>query len=410
MLKLPNAACHISIWVLFLLVTLLASSCLSSDKKTPDSFEAYTVRKIDFVNSLTVAGTLETSRSISKGCPVQGYDILINWLVDEGTMIAKGDTICKMSCADLETKYDAASNNADIARSALEKTKAQQALETSLLQSQIKTNKASTLIAMLDSAKLSFMSPSSRRIAELNMELALIEQKKLARRSENMKGINKLALRSLQTKVQIQEREMKRLHDYLDKLMMVSDTNGVVQHEIWWYTGKKLKAGDVIWNRTPILRLVDMSDFQVRLLVNENQFQSIQKDQKVEMSVDGYSNIKFTGKIIQKMPSGRPITENSKVKLFEIVASADSAPSSLKPGVNVTCKVILSMLKDTIAVPLMSVFEQDSLKVVYVRQKKTVAKRIITTSLLSDKYIVVTKGLKLNDQVLLTIPPDYLLK
>jgi len=297
-----------------------------------------------------------------------------------------------------------------VARSNYEKAKAQQELESSLLQSQIQTNDASTKIAMLDSSKLAFLSPANRRITELKLEKAMIEKNKLVRRLEFMKKINNSALRALQTRIQIQERNMQTEGTNIEKLIIISDTSGIVRYDNNMITGKKIKPGDIIWGSLPILKLVDLSEFQVRLFVNENQYQNIQKDLKTEMVIDAYQNIKLKGKITQKKPSGKPVRENSNVKVFEIVTSIDSLPVSLQPGVSVTCKVYLNTLKDTITIPLMSVFEKDSLKVVYVRHQGKIQRRTITTSLLSDKFIVVTNGLKPKDQILLTEPPEYLLK
>jgi len=392
------------------LVTFLCLSCTPSNQKKVESLQAFTVKKNNFVNTMTVSGVLETSRSISVTCPVRGFDLTIDWIIEEGTVAHKGDTLCKLECSDLETRYNEAMKNADVARSNYEKTKAQQELESSILQSQIQTNDASTKIAMLDSSKLVFLSPANRRITELKIEKAMIEKNKLVRRLEFMKKIDKSALRALQTRIQIEERNMKTTETNLEKLIIISDTSGIIRYDNNMITGKKIKPGDVIWGSLPILKLVDLSEFQVRLFVNENQYQNIQKDQNTEIIIDAYQNIKLKGKISQKKPSGKPVRENSNVKVFEIVASLDSTAALLQPGISVTCKVFLNTLNDTITIPLMSVFEKDSLKIVYVRHQGKIQKRKITTSLLSDKYIVVTNGLKPKEQILLTEPPEYLLK
>lgn len=384
-------------------------SCSNGKKRDINSFQTFTVKRGTFVNSITVSGTLETSRSISFGCPIGGYDLQITYLVPEGSLVRRGDTLCKLECTLLETQYNDAVSNVDLAESNFEKAQAQQLLESSLLESQIKTNEASTKIAMLDSSKLAFLSPANRRIAELRIEQALIEKQKLARKLDFMKKINKSALQALQVKIRREENNMKIIGDKLNKLMMVSDTSGIVQYDRRW-GGPKVKEGDVIWQGMNVLKLVDLSDFQVRLLVNESQFQCIQKDQAVEMTIDSYKHSRFKGKIVQKKPAGRPIRDKSNVKVFEVVASVDTIDLSFQPGVSVTCKVFLTSLKDTISVPIMSVFEQDSLKVVYVRNNNKFRKQVITISELSDKFIIVTKGLKLNEQILLTEPPAYLLQ
>lgn len=397
---------------LYLLILLVFSitSCLSGHKKVADDINTFTVTKSLYENSINATGMLETSRSVSYTCPLNGYDIQIIYLTEEGRRVHKGDTLIKLECAILSTAYNEALVNLERAQSDYGKAQAQQEMESNLLQSQIKTNEASTRIAMLDSSKLAFLSEAEQKITGLKLQKILIERDKLKRRLDFMKQINKSALSALQSKIARQEWNLKNAEDKLKKLNVISDTSGIVQYENLMTTGKKIKSGDIIWGNMPILKLVDLSDFQVRLFVNESQYQSIQNGQRVEMELDAVKKKILNGKILQKKPSGKPVQENSNVKQFEVLASVESVPSFVQPGVSVNCKVFLMELKDTVAIPLMSVFDEDSLKVVYVRDHDKFKKREITTGAISDKYVIVNKGLKPHEIISLIIPPDNLLK
>jgi HlyD family secretion protein len=402
--RLPNlpSLCLSGICILY--------SCSSAHKKKADDIETVQITKVHYENSINVPGILETSRSVSYTCPISGFDIQITYLIKEGLYVKKGDTLIKLECSDLAAKYNDAVKKTELAQSEYEKNQAQQEMEISLLQSQIKTNEASTQIAMLDSTKLVFLSKSERKITELRLEKALIEKEKLRRQLEFQQIINKSALKSLQSKIQQQEQNMKQAGEKLDRLTIVADTTGIVQYEDLRTTGKKIKSGDIVWGNMPILKLVDISKFQVRLLVNETQYQSIQNGQKVEMGIDAIKKTTFTGKILQKKPSGQPLQPNSTVKQFEILASIDTILPLAQPGISVTCKVFLAELKDTVAIPIVSVFDDDSAKIVYVRKENKFEKRKVTTGATSDKYIVINKGLQPKEQISLSIPPDYLVK
>lgn len=394
----------------FCFVCIGTYSCSSTHKKVADEINTFVVAKSHFENSLNVPGILETNKSVSYTCPVSGFDIQITWLVPEGSYVHKGDTIIKLQCTELSTRFDDAGRNLDMAASDLERARAQLDNEMSLLQAQIKTNDAQTKIAMLDSTKLGFMSESDRRITELKLEKVLIEKEKLKRKLTARKEINKSTLRSLQSKIMRQERNLKQAEDKLNKLTVVSDTSGVVLYENLMTTWKKIKAGDIIWGSMPILKLVDVTSYQVRLVVNESQYQSIQVGNRAEMVLDAVKKKTFNGKITIKKPTGKPMARNSTVKQFEIVASVDSLPPNMQPGITVNCKVLLMELKDTIAIPIVTVFDEDSSKIVYVRNNDKFQKRKITTSLSSDKFIIVSKGLKPKELISLNVPPDYLLK
>ena len=74
------------------------------------------------------------------------------------------------------------------------------------------------------------------------------------------------------------------------------------------------------------------------------------------------------------------------------------------------CRVILKQVPDTLLVPQIAVFEQDSMKVVFVQQKKGFELRQIKTGISSTKEIIVSEGLKANERIALTKPPLNLIK
>ena len=102
--------------------------------------------------------------------------------------------------------------------------------------------------------------------------------------------------------------------------------------------------------------------------------------------------------------------ENSKVKVFEIEASVDSFAEIPDPGFSAECRIILKRVKDTIVVPQIAVFDQDSTKVVYVKLKKGYEMREVKTGLSSTKEVIIEKGLKINEYITLTVPPKKEIK
>jgi hypothetical protein len=92
------------------------------------------------------------------------------------------------------------------------------------------------------------------------------------------------------------------------------------------------------------------------------------------------------------------------VKFFDIEATIDSVLSMPAPGFTANCRIILKEVKDTLVIPLVSIYEEDSLKVVYVKNRKGFEMRQIATGLSSSKEIIVTSGLKEKDEIALTKP------
>lgn len=359
---------------------------------------------------MNVNGFLEASRSITMPCPVNGQDLRITDLVLEGSFVHKGDTLCRLQCAELENRYKDALKNYDIEKSNFNKTQAQQALEFQSLEAQVKTIEASVSITLLDSAKLKFYTPAQQKITLLNLQKAHIQKEKITKRMEFTKRINTSVLNTCQLRIQQQDNTAKMAKSLLDKLFLVADTSGIIEYSRLGSTGNKAKPGDVVWGTMPILKLTDLSELQLKLLVSENQSKMIQKNQKVSFTIDIIKDKVFYGKITSKKPQGIPVQDKSNVKYFEVLASIEAPMKGIPPGVNVSCKVYLDSIKNTIAVPIVSVFEKDSFKIVYLVDKGKIKQQPVKTGQSNEKEILIISGLKPNSNILLAKPPDNLLQ
>ncbi|HET7732562.1 MAG TPA: hypothetical protein VFK73_01890, partial [Paludibacter sp.] len=66
-------------------------------------------------------------------------------------------------------------------------------------------------------------------------------------------------------------------------------------------------------------------------------------------------------------------------------------------------------IPDTIVIPQICIFEEDSMKFVYVQKAKTFEKRQITIGTTSVKEAVVTSGLKRNEKIAIIKPESELI-
>jgi multidrug efflux pump subunit AcrA (membrane-fusion protein) len=113
---------------------------------------------------------------------------------------------------------------------------------------------------------------------------------------------------------------------------------------------------------------------------------------------------KAWGKITKKAPVGQPISTDSKVKFFEIEATVDSFIVIPGPGLSAECRVILKRVPEAIVIPQIAIFEEDSMKVVYVKTKNGFELRQIETGVSSPKEAVITKGLAKDERIALSKP------
>lgn len=390
-----------------LLLVILYLSCSSENQF--NNFITYKVNKTDFVNKLNVTGIIETIKTYTIACQGLWMDVTIRYLIPEGTYVNEGDTVCILEASELENNYKEAIKDLETAKSEYNKSIADLNLQYLLLTSQVKTIQSSNAISHLDSSKLAFTSHTHKKLIELQIKRAEIEMEKIQKKLNFLVIINKSELKKLEMKIKQAENNVARQKEQLDKLVLKSNTAGMVTYAILWTTGNKIREGNIVWGNMPIIMIPDMSEMQIKLAVNEAHFMRIEKDQNVDIYIDAFPDIKLTGKITMKTPGGKPIKEDSKVKVFDVFASIDSSDFTIQPGLSITCDVILESIPDTIVVPLLAVFEKDSLKVVYISEGEKYKRQSVKLACNSDNYAVISEGLNKDEEIILIEPPEHLI-
>ncbi len=368
----------------------------------------FPLERKDFRDVVTLSGTLEAVNTRSYGCPGIWTDVTIQYLIEEGTYVVDGDTLCILEAREIENEYLQALNDLENTRAEYNKSVADLELQFLMLEAQVKTIEASEKITKLDSLQLEFTSPSSREIISLELKKAELERDITLKKLEFLRQINHAELQKMKLKIAQFENRVDRARAKLDKLTLTSEIEGIVIYDKLMTTEKKVREGDIVWGNLPILQIPDLSEIQVKLEVSETDYKRIAKDQLLELVVDAFPEIRLTGRIKYKAPVGRPVNEDSEVKLFDVTASLDSSSLNIQPGLGVTCSILVRHIPDTIVVPVISLFNEDSLKVVYVAYNERFTRKIVSVSDYNNKEAIIGKGLNGHEILALMKPPESL--
>jgi len=382
----------------------LLFSCQSHDQS---QFSTYTVKTTDFEDDLEINGIVEPIQTTSIGCPREA-DGIITFIVKDGAYVNEGDTVCILEDSNLKKRYDEAVVNLETAKAELEKTKADLALKYALLEAQVKNNAAQTDISNLDSLQLKYFTPNQQTIKRLELRQVAIEKEKLDKKLKSLAIINQSELKQTEFQIQRLTAEIQSSKEQLDGLVIKSPKKGIVsraQH----YSGRKVQEGDNLWYGMAMVNIPDLSKMKVIITASEGNYKRISENDLVEYSFDAMPQNKAWGKILKKSPIGKPIKEDSKIKLFEIEATMDSAGIIPGPGLSANCKVILKRVKDTIVIPQIAVFEQDSMQVVFVKNGVKFEMRQVTIGTSSPKSAIVVSGLKVGEKISFVKPGSSLI-
>lgn len=396
-------------WKSTLFVALMGWLYSCSQGSSYESIITSQLERKDFLDIVTVSGILEAIHTYSFSCPQVWTDVTIQYLIPEGTIVSQDDTLCILKASEVENQYLEAVNELEKTKAEYNKTAADLALQYLILESQVKNIEASTEITRLDSVQMKFTSPLSRKIIRLELKKAELEMDITLKKLKFLKQINDSELLKMKLKIEQQENRVDQAESKLNKLTITSTVDGCVIYEKLWTSGKKVREGDIVWGNMPIVKIPDLQSMQVKLEVSESDYKRLANNQTMHITMDAFPEIELTGAVKFKAPVGKPVKEKSNVKLFEVTASLDSATFTIQPGLGVTCDILVMSVPDTIVVPVVSLFDEDSTKVVYVADEMRFIRKEVSVSYYNNKEAIITKGLTGQERLALMKPSESLI-
>lgn len=387
--------------VKFLIKLILVLFVLLFYACSPESSKFITLHTLtprSFTDELIVEGTVEAENVASVVCP-PWVDGTVKFLIEDGTPVKQGDTVCIIESREIEDRYQSLINKLEQSKAQYNKGKADMEMDYAMLMAQVKNNEAQTQIANLDSAHLVYMPHYQRRIQELKLEIASVEKEKYHQKLKYLEQINESELKKLELQIAQDEQEALRIKDILESMVILATRNGLVLRSTLPYTQEKVKEGDELWEGIKIVDIPDLSKVKVSIMATETEYKRISRNNKVDFTFDAMPENKAWGSIVKKASVGQPISRGSKIRFFNITASVDSFFVLPEIGISAKCKITLRHIPDTIVVPQLAIFDDDSAKVVYVEKGSDYEKRQIVLGEYSPYMAIVSMGLEGNETV-----------
>jgi multidrug efflux pump subunit AcrA (membrane-fusion protein) len=371
------------------------------------------LKHTDYIESIESDGTVQAVNNSIVVAPRVWSDMKVSHLAKEGTYVKKGDTVCILEAGELMINLEKFKTDLEKIKTSKDSLVATQAMQLSVLEAQVETNKAQMEISMLDSIQLKFAPEVRKKLINLEMEKVKIEKMKLEKKLAAQKKITASEIAQFTARIAMQENQVQRFQDQANSLYLKAPVDGlVIRAEMpEWVTnlGYKVEEGNTVYNPMPIFQIPDMSKMQVSVEVLEADYKRINTDQKVEIKIPSIVGLKTTGKVVRKSLATKNKDQKSAVKSYEVIVSIDSCDSKMSPGLGASCSIIINNVKDTIVVPSAAVFTRDSLKIVYVAQDHKFMPVQIESGLSNSSESIISKGLKGNESIALVEPPYFLI-
>ena len=409
--------------ILARIISFLFIICIfSCNSKKDNSVFTFQLSKSDYIDKINVPGTVQAVVNTPVMPPKnQMGQMTVVWIVQDGTFVKQGDTLCVLSAPEVESRYREMLTSIETLEAELKKAEADNKLNIALLEAQLATNEAQLKISSLDSLQMKFATAMDQKLLELEMNKSVIERQKTQRKLAATRTIGETDIRQKRAGIIQEKMRAQTFADQISSMTIIAQRDGIVTRTesprimVMSTTGTgsfggPMREGSVIFLSTPLLQFPDLSRMQVTADVAESDFRRIEKGQKVYLTVDAAEKLVTTGKINRKSLASSIAQRysGSTVKSYEVIIDVDSCHLKMKPGLSANCEIILKAEKDTLFVPTLAIFERDSLKIVYVKRKKEFVPVNVETGTSGSSFTIITSGLIGDETIALAEPPNSL--
>jgi HlyD family secretion protein len=216
----------------------------------------------------------------------------------------------------------------------------------------------------------------------------------------------KTAIAAAESRIQEAGSRLALAQQQLARTEIRADVPGIVVYrEVFFGSeARKPQVGDQVWANQPLLILPDVSKMIVETKIRETDIHKVEQNQKVQIRVDAYPDLRLTGRVNLIGTLAQEEKERRGVKFFSVTLEVNESDPKLRPGMTARVEIEVDHRKDALFVPLESVFERDGRSVVYLASRGRTEEREVVLGPSNRDFVVVLTGVRRGEHVLLRDP------
>jgi multidrug efflux pump subunit AcrA (membrane-fusion protein) len=242
----------------------------------------------------------------------------------------------------------------------------------------------------------------SRIDAEKNQEAADEAQVTLKQRKETYQLKRAAAaanIRILEIQRDHAQAAMRYAQGNAAKMTVHSPMAGVVVYNTIWLGGRMgtVQSGDQIRPGLPFMAVVDPSQMEVRVQLNQVDVLNVHPGQHAKMHLDAYPGIVLAATLEDLSPLGHVGQFTETVRTFTARFSIQGTDPRLLPDLSAALDLDLGSQENVLAIPRQSVAFESGNSFVWVKNSGSLEKRAVKTGPQNDAEVVVLSGLQEGD-------------
>src|SRR5712672_2685590 len=183
------------------------------------------------------------------------------------------------------------------------------------------------------------------------------------------------------------------------KMVVHSPMPGVVVYNTIWLGGRMgtVQQGDQVRPGVPFLQVVDPSQMEVRVELNQVDLLKVRLGQSAQMHLDAYPGMTLPATLEELSPLGHPGQFTEVVRSFTARFSVQGTDARLLPDLSAALDLDLNTQNNVLVVPWESIGTEADHPFVWLKTTGSFSKRTVQRGPRNDLEAVVVSGLKEGD-------------
>ena len=249
--------------------------------------------------------------------------------------------------------------------------------------------------------------------AELEFETATLKMKVLTTLTKEKNVIQyeadiakaKAKKESDEISLALEEGRQEHLQTQLANCKILAPQDGQVIYYMTRWGGEEdlIKEGKKVYERQILLRLPDISQMQVKGLVNEANIRLLKVGQTATIRLEAFPNRVFSGIVrdVNDYPEPSHWMGGSMSKEYMTTILMLDPPQGIKPGLTAEAKITVDEINNALILPVQAVFEHGGKTYAISYNEGQWAKIEVKTGPTNDREVVILEGLEAGDSVVL---------
>jgi len=320
---------------------------------------------------VTASGEIKPKNYINLGAEAMGE--ITELAVKEGDHVRKGQLVARLE--DVQPAADVAAQKAAISSSEADSASAEAALKAAddnilTMQAALDHDKAD-LARMKADYERSEQLYNEKLMAKQDFELkqytyeaqvaAIRQSETRLVQARSQREEMAAQLNSAQKKIAMNQANLRRFDDLLDKRMVRAPLDGMVTN-LPVKQGEQVVPGLQNQSGTIIMTIADMSLITAEVKVDETDIVNIKMNQPAEITIDAIPNKTFKGHVTEigntailrstGLAASQSAISSQEAKDFKVVVALDSPPDEIRPGLSCTAKITTATRQNPLTIPI----------------------------------------------------------